>query len=280
MLIKHWLSDSRQQLTESESPKRDAEILLCHVLSISRAWLIAHDEIMLTTTQLATLASLLQRRKQGEPIAHIIGLREFWSLPLSVNQSTLIPRPDTEVLVEQALGLLTHDPADILDLGTGTGAIALALASERPDCRVLGVDRVAAAIALAEQNLQRLQFSNCRFMQSDWFSALGERKFQLIVSNPPYIDKHDPHLGQGDVRFEPRSALVAEQHGLADLGFIIQQSQKYLWPTGWLVVEHGWQQADQVQHFFKMAQFVKVQTVSDYGDNPRVTFGQCLSIHD
>lgn len=213
MRIRDWLAHSRVVLQHSESPKRDGEILLGYVLEKSRSWLIAFDDTILTASQLAQLDELLNRRQQGEPVAHLLGEREFWSLPLKVNNSTLIPRPDTEVLVEVALELLPETPCEVLDLGTGSGAIALALGSERPDCVVTGVDRVAEAVELAQQNAAQLALNHCHFKQSNWFSQLPASRFQLIVSNPPYIDADDYHLQQGDVRFEPLSALVAEEGG-------------------------------------------------------------------
>ena len=180
-------------------------------------------------------------------MAHLVGEREFWSLPLYVSPATLIPRPDTECLVEQALARLPAAASRILDLGTGTGAIALALASERPDCDVTAVDVMPDAVTLAQRNVARLGLTNVTVLQSSWFSALETRSFEMIVSNPPYIDEHDPHLAQGDVRFEPLTALVAANAGLADLDHIVTTSgRRYLQPGGWMLVEHGWTQGEAV----------------------------------
>ncbi len=277
MRIRDWLAHSRVVLQHSESPKRDGEILLGYVLAKSRSWLIAFDDTQLSEAQLERLAQLLERRQQGEPVAHLLGEREFWSLPLKVNNSTLIPRPDTEVLVEVALELLPETPCEVLDLGTGSGAVALAIGSERPDCVITGVDRVAAAVALAQENAASLAFSHCRFRQSDWFSQLPASRYQLIVSNPPYIDAADHHLQQGDVRFEPWSALVAEEGGLADLRQIIEQSRNWLNPTGWLALEHGWQQGEAVRRLLLNSGFRQVNTRCDYAGNPRVSYGQYIS---
>ena len=274
MLIRKWLTQSRAVLAQSDSPKRDAEILLGFVLGKPRSWIIAFDDTRLTEAQLSELTVLLQRRQAGEPVAHLLGEREFWSLPLKVNNSTLIPRPDTEVLVEVALELIPQAPASLLDLGTGTGAIALALGKERGDCQVTGVDRIAEAVALAQENAASLALDNCRFLQSHWFDALTPTRFELIVSNPPYIDATDEHLQQGDVRFEPLSALVADEGGLADLRVIIDKSRDWLQPAGWLVLEHGWQQDAAVRTLLEDAGFSKVNTRSDYAGNPRVTYGQ------
>ncbi|ORM57556.1 peptide chain release factor N(5)-glutamine methyltransferase [Pantoea rodasii] len=274
MMIRHWLKQAVVVLCGGDSPKRDAEILLGFVTGKSRSWLVAFDDTELDAAQLAQLDALLARRVTGEPIAHLVGEREFWSLPLRVNDATLIPRPDTEVLVEQALAHLPAAPASILDLGTGTGAIALALASERPDCQVIGCDRIAAAVTLAEENAQRLHISNARFQLSHWFSELPSQRFDLIVSNPPYIDATDEHLQQGDVRFEPLSALVAEDAGLADLRFIIQSAPQWLQPGGWLLLEHGWQQDEAVRAIMTQHGYQQVSSVNDYGGNPRVTLGQ------
>lgn len=276
MLIRDWLSESRAVLVDSDSPKRDAEILLGFVLSKSRSWIIAFDDTVLTAGQLATLSALRERRRRGEPVAHLLGEREFWSLPLKVNAHTLIPRPDTEVLVEVALTCLPERPTKVLDLGTGSGAIALAIASERPHCQVMGVDRIPQAVALATENARQLGLSHCLFIESDWFSQLPAGRFDLIVSNPPYIDASDQHLSQGDVRYEPLSALVAEDGGLADLRTIILQSREWLVPGGWLLLEHGWQQDQAVRGLLSAAGYSQVATRTDYGGNPRVTYG-CLN---
>jgi len=274
MDIRHWLKQAVATLCGGDSPKRDVEILLGFVTGKSRSWLIAFDETVLTDAQLLQLDSLLARRARGEPVAHLVGEREFWSLPLRVSDATLIPRPDTELLVEQALAHLPAAPATLLDMGTGTGAIALALASERPDCQVTGVDRIDAAVELATLNAQRLKLINTTFLRSHWFRAIPPQRFAMIVSNPPYIDASDHHLEQGDVRFEPRSALVADEAGLADLRTLIDQAPDWLLPGGWLLLEHGWQQGEAVAALMHRKGYHLVETVNDYGGNPRVTVGQ------
>jgi release factor glutamine methyltransferase len=274
MDFQRWLGEAVSELSESESPKRDAEILLEHVTGKSRTYLLAFGETLLTAEQEAQLAALLARRKTGEPVAHLVGEREFWSLPLYVSAATLIPRPDTECLVEQALARLPTAACSILDLGTGTGAIALALATERPDCTVTAVDVMPDAVTLAQRNVERLGLGNVTVMQSSWFTALENRLFALIVSNPPYIDEHDPHLAQGDVRFEPLTALVAANEGLADLDHIVTASRQHLLPGGWLLVEHGWTQGNAVRALFTNAGYRAVATCRDYGGNERLTLGQ------
>lgn len=269
-----WLRAAASELSTSESPRRDAEILLEHVTGKARTYLLAFGETLLTPEQEAQLAVLLARRKTGEPVAHLTGEREFWSLPLYVSAATLIPRPDTECLVEQALARLPDGPCRILDLGTGTGAIALALASERPDCQVTAVDVMPDAVALAQRNLARLGFSNVQINQSSWFSALAQHAFEMIVSNPPYIDEHDPHLSQGDVRFEPLTALVAANDGLADIEHIITTAREHLVPGGWLLLEHGWTQGAAVRALFSAAGYASVETCRDYGGNERLTVGK------
>lgn len=272
-----WLRDATLRLAGGDSPRRDAEIILGHVTGKSRTYLLAFGETELTAPQLETLASYLQRRERGEPVAWLLGIREFWSLPLEVSPCTLIPRPDTECLVEQALARLPESPARVLDAGTGTGAIALAIASERPDCAVTGLDMIPDAVTLARRNAQRLGINNVTFLQSHWFSGLGDdARFSMIVSNPPYIDAADPHLKQGDVRFEPLSALVADNHGLADLALLVDQARAFLQPGGWLLVEHGWQQAAAVRALFTDAGYHAIETCQDYGGNDRLTLGQFL----
>ncbi|MBY7471651.1 peptide chain release factor N(5)-glutamine methyltransferase [Escherichia marmotae] len=274
MEYQQWLRGAINQLQASESPRRDAEILLEHVTGKGRTYILAFGETHLTDEQREQLDALLARRRAGEPVAHLTGVREFWSLPLFVSPATLIPRPDTECLVEQALTRLPERPCRILDLGTGTGAIALALASERPDCDVTAVDRMLDAVALAKRNAQHLAIKNIHILQSDWFSALDEQQFAMIVSNPPYIDEQDPHLQQGDVRFEPLSALVAADSGMADIVHIIEQSRNALASGGFLLLEHGWQQGEVVRQAFMQAGYRDVETCRDYGDNERVTLGR------
>ncbi|MDE8034056.1 peptide chain release factor N(5)-glutamine methyltransferase [Actinobacillus equuli subsp. equuli] len=258
-------------------PKTDANILLQAVTKRSKSAIFAFGETELNPTEMSQLETLLTQRLQGEPMAYILGEKEFWSLPLKVSPHTLIPRPDTERLVEVALEwaykrLEIQKTLQILDLGTGTGAIALALASELGDkAKIVGVDFKPEAVALAETNRQNLGFQNVTFLQSDWFSALENQQFDLIVSNPPYIDKQDENLKYGDVRFEPLSALVAEEDGLSDLQKIIQNAPLYLYDNGALMLEHGWQQAQAVQQIFKQYQWDEIASFQDYGGNDRLT---------
>ncbi len=274
MDFQRWLQQAIARLHESESPRRDAEILLEFVTGKGRTFILAFGETELTPPQLQQAEALLARRACGEPVAHLVGEREFWSLPLLVSPVTLIPRPDTECLVEQALARMPAAPCAVLDLGTGTGAIALAIASERPDCEITALDLIPEAVALARNNADRLGITNVRVLQSHWFSALNTERFSLIVSNPPYIDRDDPHLAQGDVRFEPLSALVADNAGLADIRTLTETAGRFLKPGGWLLLEHGWQQARQVQQLFVAAGFSEVQTCQDYGGNDRLTLGR------
>lgn len=261
-------------LAEGESPRADADALLCHLLACRRSYLMTWPERELDADQQATLQAWLDRRLAGEPIAHLIGEREFWSLPLKVSPATLIPRPDTEVLVEQALARLPAGPCALLDLGTGTGAIALALKSERPDADVWAVDRMPDAAALARANSAALGLP-IEVRDGSWFEPLSDApRFDMIVSNPPYIDGADPHLEEGDVRFEPRSALVADEQGLADIRLIVAGAPAHLCPGGWLLLEHGWEQGALVRQLLLQQGYCQVETVRDYGDNERVTLGR------
>ncbi|MDE1310478.1 peptide chain release factor N(5)-glutamine methyltransferase [Vibrio aestuarianus] len=275
------LKAATTQLQESgsDSPSVDAAVLMCHVLDKPRSYLLTWPEKLLTAEQQQHFEQLLSRRFAGEPIAYIVGEREFWSLPLKVAPSTLIPRPDTERLVEVALAKSNQIDGDILDLGAGTGAIALALASELPGRRVVGVDLRPEAQALATENAQCLAITNVTFLQGSWFEPIEPgTKFALIVSNPPYIEENDPHLTQGDVRFEPLSALVAKDNGLADIKYITEYARGYLQPQAWLVFEHGYDQGQAVREILVSLGYHNVVTEKDYAGNDRVTLGQyrCL----
>ena len=265
---------SNVELPDSPTPRLDAELLLAQALGKSRGYLHTWPEREPEAPQLERYQAALARRRTGEPVAYILGRQGFWSLDLDVASHTLIPRPDTELLVETALALLPATPLQVLDLGTGTGAIALALACERPAWQVTGVDRVPEAVALAQGNGTRLQLANARFAESCWFSALAGQRFQLIVSNPPYIAAADPHLSQGDVRFEPSSALVAGIDGLDDIRLIIEQAPAHLLAGGWLLLEHGFEQAEAVRELLSRRGFTAVDSRRDLGGHQRISVGQ------
>ncbi|CAG1772556.1 partial cobalt-precorrin-6B (C15)-methyltransferase, partial [uncultured bacterium] len=242
MMIKAVLQQARQQLAGNLPPEEaamEAQLLLRHALgNVTRAWLIAHDEQALTPTQAATFDNLIARRAQGEPVAYLLGQREFFGHALKVTPDVLIPRPDTETLVEAALEKIpAQRPCQILDLGTGSGAIAIAIALARPQAQVTAVDRSAAAIAIARENASLLGATNLALLQSDWMAGLGEARFDLIVSNPPYISEQDAHLSQGDLRFEPRRALASGQDGLNDIRAIHPQAPAQRAAGGWLMFE-------------------------------------------
>ncbi len=258
----------------SETAKLDAQLLLCHVLNVDRTFLYTWPEQILNESQQTRYQELLQQRAEGKPIAHLLGYRDFWTFRLQVNNSTLIPRPETELLVETCLALSLPSPVVVLELGTGTGAIALALSTEQPNWQLDAVDLQPQAVQLAVHNRDTLGLNQVNIFQSDWFSAVGECRYNLIVSNPPYIDATDPHLAQGDVRFEPRSALVADQQGLAAIKLIIQQAKQYLKPSGWLVFEHGFTQAEQVRNIFLANGYSSITTRQDYAKLDRVTYAQ------
>ena len=287
--IDQWLQQARQQLVAgaddehaASSAALDARLILAHVLQQSYTYLYTWGDRLLTADQLQQADGLLQQRLQGQPLAYIVGEREFWSLPLQVSPATLIPRADTETLIEWVLDLAAEQqiPAQgsALDLGTGTGAIALAIATEFPDWQVTGADFQPAAVTLASTNQQRLGLNNARIIRSDWYQAVADETFDLIVSNPPYIDGDDPHLHQGDVRFEPTSALVAEDAGMADLTHIIAQAPAHLNAGGWLLLEHGYQQADAVCELLIQRGFSQVDNRKDLGGNPRIS-GGCWPAH-
>ena len=262
------------QLPDSPTARLDVELLLAAALGKNRSFLRTWPERIVGTEAAARFAGYLQRRRQGEPVAYILGQQGFWSLDLEVAPHTLIPRPDTELLVELALRCLPQQQARVLDLGTGTGAIALALGRERTGWQVMAVDRVAEAVALAERNRARLGLGNVQVRESHWFSALQGQRFDLILSNPPYIRSHDPHLSEGDVRFEPASALVSGIDGLDDIRHIVAHAPEYLNTGGWLLLEHGYDQAAQVRALLEAEGFEQVESCTDLGGHERATLGR------
>lgn len=303
--------------------KLEAQLLLEHVLNVNHAWLITHADAEMDSKAQLQFNTLIQRRITGEPIAYILGHREFYGLALKVTPDTLIPRPDTETLVEAALGKIPaqsfrrkseangaqpldsdfhrndvhEDNAlpiyeqndgefknnfsdssafDVLDLGTGSGAIALAIAAHRPNVNIIAVDFSQAALQIAKQNAENLNINNVVFLQSDWFSAVKNQQFDCIVSNPPYIENNDVHLNQGDLRFEPRTALASGHDGLDDIRQIIQQAAMHLKLQGWLIFEHGYNQAESVSKLLASAHFTAIETHQDLGGNNRVTLGRMI----
>ena len=261
-------------LPESPSARLDAEWLLAAALGKPTSYLRTWPEREVPAECEARFFADLARRRQGEPIAYILGRQGFWSLDLEVAPHTLIPRPDTELLVETTLQLAPMTAMDVLDLGTGSGAIALALANDRPTWSITGVDRIAEAVALAGRNAARLRLANVRFFESQWFSALGGQRYGVIVSNPPYIRACDPHLLQGDLRFEPGSALVAGEDGLDDIREIVSTAPDHLLRDGWLLLEHGYDQAHEVRQLFMNRGFADVQSRTDLGGHERVSLGR------
>lgn len=274
------IAEAVQQISErlqavSDSPRLDAELLLCEALGQPRSYLFTWPERALTDEQSASLNALMKRRASGEPVAHILGRREFWSLELAVTADTLIPRPETELLVEAALERIPVD-ADwkIADLGTGSGAIALAIASERPNCRIIAVERSAGALVVARENAAKHALRNVEFVAGSWFEPLAGRRFQMIVSNPPYIPQQDPHLGQGDVCFEPVTALASGLDGLDDIRHLISLAPAFLSPPGWLLLEHGYDQGERVEALMAQGGFLQPVDLKDLQGHGRVAVGR------
>lgn len=277
LTLANVLKSSSAKLIESDSALLDVQIMLAHVLEVNRSYFYAWPEKLITLQQLEQFEQLLTRRLAGEPIAYIIGQQEFWSLPFKVSPATLIPRADTEVLVETVLNHITQTGAKGIDLGTGTGAIALSLASEMPNWLLLGIDYSHDAVLLAKENQQHLSIDNAQFIQSSWLENVDESwlgQCDFIVSNPPYIDKNDPHLVQGDVRFEPASALIADNNGLQDYIDIMSSAKPFLKSGAYLLFEHGFEQALAVTSLFETHGYSNISTVKDFSNNDRVTFAQ------
>jgi release factor glutamine methyltransferase len=262
-------------LTDSDSARRDTEILLGFVLDYSRAQLLSRADRVLDPVTYQHYLTLADQRRQGIPLAYLIGQREFWSLPLVVNEHTLIPRPDTEILVEHGLDLIRQYACNsILDLGTGSGAIALALAAECSHCQVTATDTSGQAAAVALVNAEKLGLRNVRVVIGDWFEPVAGSRFDLIVANPPYLALDDGHLAAGDLRFEPQGALVSGTDGLDALRWIVHTAPAHLLAGGWLAVEHGYNQRASVVGLFAAAGFAHIMTLRDYAGNDRVTSGR------
>ena len=260
-------------LEASSSARLDAELLLAHTLGKQRAYLYTWPEKALTSEQTSLFNNFLAKRATLYPIAYLTGHQEFWSLDLKVTADVLIPRADTELLVEVALDKIAGlDAPNILELGTGSGAIALALATERPDSKVVATDLSQAALSVAAENQRSLKIGNIRFLQSDWFENIPTEKFDLIVSNPPYIDPDDSHLAEG-IRHEPLQALVAESNGLHDLQQIATTAPNYLNDTGWLIMEHGYDQGEQVSNILNEAAYQAISCMKDLAGNDRINLG-------
>jgi len=273
--VSQLLKQATLSLQHQIEARLEAEILLAFCIQKTRVFLHTWPEHPVTPAQLVEFRQFVARRRKGEPIAYILGHQEFWSLNLDVNPATLVPRSETELLVEQSL---LHIPKDsnfaIVDLGTGSGAIALAIATERPTCTVTATDHCTEALTVAKKNAAKHGITNVRFIQSDWFGALESKVFDIIVTNPPYIAPDDPHLNQGDLPYEPDTALASSDNGLADIKRIIGESRNHLKPGGWILFEHGYNQAQEVAILLKQHAYQSIHTELDYAGHPRVTMAQ------
>jgi len=274
MNVRDLLAAATKKLGGVEA-RIDAELLLAHVLNVSRAWLYAWPEHAPDARQREAFEQQVVARQRGEPVAYLTGHREFWSLDLEVTPAVLIPRPETELLVECALERIPRDrPMRVADLGTGSGAIALAIARERPLARVLATDASDAALDVARRNAARLGIDNATFAQGDWCAALTDGRFDLIASNPPYIASADAHLETGDLRREPRMALVSGLDGLDAIRRIVADAPAHLAAEGWLLLEHGWDQAARIRALFESHAYADVSSIRDAAGHERVTLAR------
>ena len=280
--IRALLERARADLAPTtDEPLLDAQVLLAHVIGRELSWLYAHPEHQPNAVQCEDFDGLVARRHDGEPVAHLTGQREFWSLKLAVDANTLVPRPETEHLVEAALALDLPGNAKVLDLGCGSGAIALALASERPAWAITATDRSTMALDVARRNAEALDLARIRFIEGDWYEPLSPgESFDLIISNPPYIAAADPHLERGDLRFEPRGALVSGEDGLDDIRIIIDGSAAHLAPRGWLWLEHGHDQGERVAELLQGAGYDRASHQRDLAGHVRCTGGRAPDLSD
>lgn len=270
--IAEALQQASSQLTESDSPKLDAELLLTHLLNKPRTHLFCWPDEMVPEKLLTKYRTAVDKRANGTPIAHLTGQREFWSRDFQITPDTLIPRPDTELLIELALKWLPIDKKCLVaDLGTGSGAIGITAALEKPNIDVIATDTSEKALVIAQQNAKKLGAKNITFRLSHWLNSVSEKTFQLIISNPPYIAENDPHLQQGDVRFEPISALTSGAKGLDDIGAIAHQARQHLVKSGRLLLEHGYDQAENVQQILRINGYSNIQSHSDLSGHLRAT---------
>lgn len=279
MKVAEILAQDSQKLQQaigldSREARLEAQILLCHVLGVARSWLISHDRDSLAEPAAKAYTALLTRRLAGEPIAYIVGSREFFGLEFRTTPAVLIPRPETELLVELVLARMPENqPCKVLDLGTGSGAIAISIAKNRPLAAVTAVDQSPEALAVARDNVARLEVPNLCLLHSNWFGALDGETFDLIVSNPPYVEAADPHLQHGDVRFEPLSALASGVDGLDDIRRITAAAPQHLKPGGWLLFEHGYNQGAGCREILRQQGFLTVGTIRDLAGLERVSMG-------
>jgi len=276
MNIQQALEQADQDLSAaSPSATLDAQVLLAHILHCNTAHLLAWPEKELDEEQTSNFLALVKQRQSGKPVAHLTGTREFWSLDFFVDDSTLIPRPETETLVEFVLDKFTDNRSlKLIDMGTGTGAIAISIAKERPDWIITASDISKDALDLAIKNSRHHHTDNITFIQSDWFENIDTTDFDIIISNPPYIAENDPHLKQGDVRFEPQSALTSGKAGMDDIEKLCQHAINYLTSGGWLIVEHGYDQNQLVFDCFSENGFTQIEQSQDLSGHTRMTAGK------
>jgi len=272
--ISELLKQAGSTLENSADARIDAEALLCHVLQCDRSWLYTWPEKIIKPAQAEQFTSLVSERARGTPVAYLTGKREFWSLAFEVTPDTLIPRPETELLVETLLQKFTTEHLEVLDLGTGCGAIAIALAHARPRWQLTATDVSSAALEVARRNAVRNSLHNLHLLRSDWFENLGNQCFDVIVSNPPYIAESDVHLAQGDVRFEPQGALRSGSRGLDDIQYLCAHASGHLHPSGWFFCEHGYDQKAAVKQCFEQNGFSTIVQLEDLAGLPRVTGGR------
>jgi release factor glutamine methyltransferase len=273
--VSELLLKAEQSINCSASARLDAEILFCDMMQYTRSRIYSHPQQLVPDDKSALFQSLIEQRQLGRPIAHLTGKKEFWSLELAINKETLIPRPETECLVEAALQMIPDDVAfNILDLGTGSGAIAIAIASERPNSKIVATEINSEALDLARKNAATHQQNNIQFLLSDWYKNIPLQSFDLIISNPPYIKQDDEHLSQGDLRFESELALVAGADGMDAINIVLENAKDYLANNAFLLIEHGYDQRILVQHAFLTNGFKQIKTLQDLSGQDRITYGQ------